>query len=65
MNRYLAVKEEIRRALDAGKPVLTFESTIISQGMPYPRNLETALEAEALAGKGGAVPATVSAGGVV
>jgi pseudouridine-5'-phosphate glycosidase len=59
MEKYLFVKEEVRDALKAGRPVVALESTIISHGMPYPRNLETALMAEKLVRSMGAVPATV------
>ncbi len=37
LNKYLAVSPEVQAALDAGKPVVALESTIISHGMPYPR----------------------------
>lgn len=50
--------KEVREALDAGKPVVALESTIISHGMPYPKNVETALACEAAARENGAVPAT-------
>ena len=43
MNRYLDVADEVRLALEEGKPVVALESTIISHGMPYPKNVETAL----------------------
>jgi pseudouridylate synthase len=51
---------EVAAALRNGAPVVAFESTIISHGMPYPRNRETALAAEAIAREEGAVPATVA-----
>jgi pseudouridylate synthase len=56
----LRVSAEVRDALAAGRPVVAFESTIISHGMPYPKNVETALEAESLARGQGAVPATIA-----
>ena len=59
MDEYLVVEEEIREALESDRPVVALESTIISHGMPYPRNLETALMAEKLVRDRGAVPATV------
>jgi len=59
-DRYLAVSDEVSRALAAGKPVVALESTIISHGMPYPRNAETALAVEAAVREGGAVPATIA-----
>ena len=42
MNRYLDVAPEVQEALKVGKPVVALESTIISHGMPYPQNVETA-----------------------
>ena len=49
---------EVREALEAGRPVVALESTIISHGMPYPRNVETAREVENVIRECGAVPAT-------
>ncbi|MBR4474552.1 MAG: pseudouridine-5'-phosphate glycosidase [Oscillospiraceae bacterium] len=60
MNRYLDVAEEVRLALEEGKPVVALESTIISHGMPYPRNVETALLVEQTIRNNGAVPATIA-----
>ncbi len=60
MTDMLALSGEVAEALSAAKPVLAFESTIISHGMPYPRNVETALEAERIARAAGVVPATVA-----
>jgi pseudouridine-5'-phosphate glycosidase len=57
---YLSVSAEVREALSAGRAVVAFESTIISHGMPWPRNVETALAAEELARKQGAIPATIA-----
>lgn len=51
---------EIREAIEKGKPVVALESTIISHGMPYPKNVETALNVEATVRKHGAVPATIA-----
>lgn len=51
--------EEVREALGAGRPVVALESTIISHGMPYPQNVETALNVERILREGGVVPATV------
>lgn len=56
----LAVAEEVREALASGRPVVALESTIISHGMPYPKNVQTAREVEQLIRDGGAVPATVA-----
>jgi pseudouridylate synthase len=60
MNDYLLVSPEVKEALAAGRPVVALESTIISHGMPYPENLRTALEVEAVVRARGAVPATVA-----
>jgi len=60
MNRYLEISPEVREALAAGQPVVALESTIISHGMPYPQNVETALNVERIVRENGAVPATVA-----
>ena len=60
MNRYLDVAPEVQEALAAGKPVVALESTIISHGMPYPQNVETALNVEKIIRENGAVPATIA-----
>ena len=60
MNRYLDIAPEVKEALDAGKPVVALESTIISHGMPYPQNVQTALQVEAEVRAHGAVPATIA-----
>ena len=60
MNRYLDIAPEVKEALDAGKPVVALESTIISHGMPYPQNVETALNVEKIIRENGAVPATIA-----
>ena len=57
---YLAVNEEVSRALENNKPVLALESTIISHGMPYPQNVETAIKVEETVRNNGAVPATIA-----
>lgn len=51
---------ELRAALDAGQPVVALESTIITHGMPYPQNLQTAQAVEAEVRASGAVPATIA-----
>lgn len=51
--------EEVRKAREAGRPIVALESTIISHGMPYPKNKETALSLEAIIREEGAVPATI------
>lgn len=60
MNIHLDISPEVRRALDEGRPVVALESTIISHGMPYPRNVETALLVEQTIRDNGAVPATIA-----
>ena len=60
MNKYLDLSPEVAAALKAGKPVVALESTIISHGMPYPQNVETALRVEQTVREGGAVPATIA-----
>jgi len=60
MNKNLWIAEEVGAALAQGKPVVALESTIISHGMPWPRNLETALSVEDVVRAAGAVPATVA-----
>ena len=60
MNRYLDVKEEVARAVAENRPVVALESTIISHGMPYPQNVETALAVERAVREAGAVPATIA-----
>ena len=60
MNKYLDISPEVAEALAAGKPVVALESTIISHGMPYPRNVETALLVEQTIRENGAVPATIA-----
>ena len=59
-NKYLDVAPEVAAAIAAGKPVVALESTIISHGMPYPQNVETALAVEAIIRENGAVPATIA-----
>ncbi len=56
----LTLSDEVATALAAGQPVVALESTIISHGMPYPRNVETALAVEATVREEGAVPATIA-----
>ena len=60
MNRYLDVSPEVAAALAEGRPVVALESTIISHGMPYPQNVETALNVERIIRENGAVPATIA-----
>ena len=60
LNNYLNVSEEVKNALANNKPVVALESTIISHGMPYPKNVETALSVEKIVRENGAVPATIA-----
>ena len=60
MNKYLDINPEVAAALAEGKPVVALESTIISHGMPYPQNVETALNVERIVRENGAVPATIA-----
>nr|WP_325194636.1 pseudouridine-5'-phosphate glycosidase [uncultured Oscillibacter sp.] len=60
LNKYLDVAPEVQKALDEGRPVVALESTIISHGMPYPQNVETALNVEKIIRDNGAVPATIA-----
>lgn len=57
---YLWINPEVQQALRENKPVVALESTIISHGMPYPKNVETALQVEDIVRKNGAVPATIA-----
>ena len=59
-NPYLDIAPEVQEALKAHKPVVALESTIISHGMPYPQNVETALNVEKISRENGAVPATIA-----
>ncbi len=60
MASYLDLNPEVRRALAAHKAVVALESTIISHGMPYPKNLETAVQVSQTVRDNGAVPATIA-----
>ena len=60
MNKYLDISPEVQQALADGKPVVALESTIISHGMPYPKNVETAMLVEKTIRDNGAVPATIA-----
>ena len=57
---YVRVHEEVRSAIAERRPVVALESTIISHGMPYPRNVETARAVEETVRSTGAVPATIA-----
>jgi pseudouridine-5'-phosphate glycosidase len=56
----IKISPEVQQALQQGKPVVALESTIISHGMPWPKNVETALAVEAVVTNNGAVPATIA-----
>ena len=60
MNKFIDISEEVKVALSKGLPIVALESTIISHGMPYPQNVETALEVERIIIDKGAVPATIA-----
>jgi pseudouridine-5'-phosphate glycosidase len=60
LEQYLDINSEVAEALVRGEAVVALESTIISHGMPYPQNVETALEVEKIVRNAGAVPATVA-----
>ena len=60
MNDYLDISPEVQQALAEGRPVVALESTIISHGMPYPQNVQTALLVEKTIREHGAVPATIA-----
>ena len=58
--KYLDVRNDIKEAIEADKPVVALESTILSHGMPYPENLEFARNVEKIIKEEGAVPATIA-----
>jgi pseudouridine-5'-phosphate glycosidase len=60
MNQLLNIHPEISDALKQGLPIVALESTIIAHGMPYPQNIETALEVEKIVRENGAIPATIA-----
>jgi len=60
ISEYLDIKVNIKKALAEKKPVVALESTIISHGMPFPQNMETALNVEEIVRANGAVPATIA-----
>lgn len=57
---FMDIKPEVEKALEEGTPVVALESTIISHGMPYPKNVETAFAVEEVIRKNGAIPATIA-----
>ena len=60
LKNYLDINPEVAKALEEGKAVVALESTIISHGMPYPKNVETALKVEEIIRENGAIPATIA-----
>ena len=60
MNKYIEISPEVKNALDNKLPIVALESTIISHGMPYPKNVETALNCQNIIRENGAVPATIA-----
>ena len=60
LDKYLEIHSEVRKALDNGDPVVALESTIISHGMPYPKNVEMAKTVGKIIRENGAVPATIA-----
>ncbi|MBN3562299.1 pseudouridine-5'-phosphate glycosidase [Amphritea spongicola] len=60
LKQYLDIHPDVAAALAAGQPVVALESTIISHGMPYPQNVETALKVEQTVRENGALPATIA-----
>ena len=59
-SEFLEIKPEVKKALEEGKPVVALESTIIAHGMPYPRNVETAIAVEDIIRAEGVMPATIA-----
>jgi pseudouridine-5'-phosphate glycosidase len=57
---YLNINPEVKKALADKKPIVALESTIIAHGMPYPQNVQTALEVEQIIREHGAIPATIA-----
>ena len=60
LEKYLEINPEVNEAIESGKPVVALESTIISHGMPYPRNVETAVNVEKIIRDRNAIPATIA-----
>ena len=60
IKKYISISDEVKIALDSGKPIVALESTIISHGMPYPKNAYTAYECEKVVRKNGATPAIIA-----
>ena len=60
MNKYIELSKEVREAIDNKLAIVALESTIISHGMPYPKNVETALKCEEIVRENGSIPATIA-----
>lgn len=60
MNQFIDIHPKVLDALRSGKPVVALESTVIAHGMPYPKNVETALNVEKIVEQSGATPATIA-----
>ncbi|MGD8585451.1 MAG: pseudouridine-5'-phosphate glycosidase [Chloroflexota bacterium] len=60
MDQLIDFQPQVKDALDSGRPVVALESTVITHGLPYPQNVETALAMEAAVREGGATPATIA-----
>lgn len=60
LENIISISPEVKKALEENKPVVALESTIISHGMPYPQNVQTALNVEKIVRENGAVPATIA-----
>ena len=60
LNNFLDISEEVKTALDEKKAVVALESTIISHGMPYPENIESALNCEKIIRENKSIPATLA-----
>lgn len=60
MNKYIEISPEVKNAMENNFPIVALESTIISHGMPYPKNVETALKAQNVVRENGAIPATIA-----
>ena len=58
-NTLFQFNSEVKSALEAGEPLVALESTVITHGLPYPQNVETAVLMETAVREGGAIPATI------
>jgi len=60
MSKYIELSKEVEEAVKNNRPIVALESTIISHGMPYPKNVETARKCEEIVRKNGSIPATIA-----